>query len=81
MPGWSAAQAAANDNRPAVPLDQHVNPYGFPHLTEKGQPQNTIENTAYLLAQYGITAAYNQIAKEIEVGIDLRSAGFGVWQA
>jgi hypothetical protein len=64
---------AANDNRRAVPLDQPLNPYGWPHLTEKGQPQNTIENTAHLLREYGIAVAYNQIGKEVEIGIPGRS--------
>lgn len=58
----------ANDNTPpAVPLDASVNPFGFPHMGEKGQPLNTVENLAYLLDQYGITARYNQISKDLEI--------------
>lgn len=67
------APPAANDNRPGVPLDLPLNPYGWPHLTDKGQPQNTIENTAHLLREYGIGVAYNQIAKEVEIWIPGRS--------
>lgn len=58
----------ANDNA-ARPLDVDLNPYGFPHMTEKGQPQNTVENVAHLLREYGITAAYNVISKEVEIEI------------
>lgn len=60
----------ANDNEPPrLPLDASVNPFGFPHMGEKGQPLNTVENLAYLLGEYGITARYNIIRKNVEVVI------------
>lgn len=61
-------EAPANDNT-AKPLDVDLNPYGFPHMSSKGQPQSTVENVAHLLAEYGITAAYNVISKEVEITI------------
>lgn len=66
----------ANDNEPpAVPLDASVNPFGFPHLSEKGMPMNTVENLAYLLSEYGITARYNVIKKDVIVTIPGRDYG------
>lgn len=78
-----AAPTPANDNEaPAVPLDASVNPFGFPHMGEKGQPLNTVENLAYMLGQYGIQCRYNLISKETEITIpgmsfsqDNRAAG------
>lgn len=70
----AAPPAPANDNTPpAVPLDASVNPFGFPHMGDKGQPLNTVENLAYLLDQYGITARYNIIRKNVEVNIPGRN--------
>lgn len=78
------APAPANDNTPpggdddeppAVPLDAAVNPFGFPHLSDKGQPMNTVENLAYLLGEYGITARYNVIKKDVIVRIPGRDYG------
>lgn len=63
----------ANDNAPRVPLDASVNPFGFPHLSDKGQPMNTVENLAYLMDEYGITARYNQVRKQVEVGVPGRT--------
>lgn len=69
-----APPAPANDNEPpAVPIDAAVNPFGFPHLTDKGQPMNTVENLEYLADQYGITARYNQVRKQVEVNVPGRS--------
>jgi putative DNA primase/helicase len=67
--------APANDNDPGanVPLDAAVNPFGFPHLTDKGQPMNTWENLDYLLTEYGITARYNIVRKQVEVTLPGRS--------
>lgn len=62
---------AANDNA-ARPLDVDLNPYGFPHLSEKGQPQSTVENVGHLLTEYGIDAAYNVISKDVEITIPSR---------
>lgn len=61
----------ANENREPqnVPLDASINPFGFPHLTDKGQPMNTAENLAYLLGQYGIRCRYNVINKDVEITI------------
>jgi putative DNA primase/helicase len=58
---------AANDNAPAYPLDAPINYNGYPHVSDKGQPLNTVENLEYMLGQYGITARYNQIRKAVEV--------------
>jgi hypothetical protein len=67
----TAPPAPANDNKPAanVPLDAAVNPFGFPHLTDKGQPMNTVENLAYLLDEYGIAVRYNQTRKAVEINL------------
>lgn len=67
------APAPANDNKPVVPIDASVNPFGFPHMTEKGQPMNTVENLEYLMEQYGITARYNQVRKQVEVNVPGRN--------
>jgi hypothetical protein len=69
---FKATPDPANDNA-ARPLDVDLNPYGFPHLSDKGQPQNTVENVAHLLAEYGITAGYNVISKEVEIDIPGRA--------
>lgn len=73
----SAPPTPANDNAPAanVPLDAGVNPFGFPHMTDKGQPMNTVENLAYLLGEYGISARYNVIKKDVIVCIPGRDYG------
>lgn len=63
--------APANDNAPTanVPLEASVNPFDFPHLSDKGQPMNTVENLGYLLDEYGITARYNEVRKQVELVI------------
>jgi putative DNA primase/helicase len=65
-----APKAAGSQAEPskAAPLALPVNPFGFPDRSEKG-PQDTIENMAYMLDQYGITVRYNVIAKDIEISI------------
>jgi hypothetical protein len=68
-PAAPPATPPANDNEPLVPLDASVNPFGFPHLSDKGQPMNTMENLAYLLGQYGIRPRYNVISKDVEITI------------
>lgn len=68
-----AAAPPANDNAPRVPLDAGVNPFGFPHMGEKGQPLNTVENLAYMLDEYGIAARYNEVRKKVSVAIPSRS--------
>lgn len=52
-----------------VPLDAAVNPFGYTHLSDKGQPMNTVENLSYLLNEYGIQVKYNQIRKQVEIAI------------
>lgn len=76
QPAAAPAQPA-NDNAPAPhkPLDVDLNPYGWPHTTEKGAPQNTVENVAHMLREYGITVSYNVIAKDIEIDIPGRKFG------
>lgn len=61
--------APANDNHQPLPLEASVNPFGFPHMGEKGQPLNTVENLAYMLGEYGIRCRYNLISKETEISI------------
>jgi putative DNA primase/helicase len=63
------APAAANDNAPALPLDASVNPFGYVHLSDKGQPMNTVENLEYLFGEYGITARYNETRKQVELNL------------
>lgn len=72
-PTQPPAPPADNDNEQRLPLDASVNPFGFPHMGEKGQPLNTVENLAYLIGEYGITARYNIIRKNVEVAIPGRS--------
>ena len=70
------APAPANDNEPPrLPLDASVNPFGFPHMGEKGQPMNTVENLAYMLGEYGISVRYNIMRKLVEVDIPGRDYG------
>jgi putative DNA primase/helicase len=62
----------ANDNTPQpkhLALDAAVNPFGFPHLSDKGQPINTVENLEYVIGEYGITARYNEVRKQVELNI------------
>ena len=69
-PSVGTAPVPANDNAPAaLPLDAGVNPYGFPHMSDKGQPLNSRENLQYVLDSYGITTCYNEITKRSEVRI------------
>lgn len=71
-PAAPAAQPKpANDNQ--VPLDAGVNPFGFPHLSDKGQPMDTVENLDYMMKEYGITARYNQVRKHVEVELPGRN--------
>jgi putative DNA primase/helicase len=68
-------KVAANDNQPDVHIDSPVNPYGYPHISEKSVPLNTVENLEYLFAQYGITTKYNRVRKSVEVEIPGRDYG------
>jgi putative DNA primase/helicase len=68
-------ETPANDNDQdghRVPLDSAVAPFGFPHVSDKGQPLNTVENLNYLMTEYGITARYNQIKKQVDVELPNR---------
>lgn len=56
---------AAARERQALP----VNRWNWPDTGDKGAPLDTIENMAYMLAEYGITVRYNVIAKDIEIRI------------
>jgi putative DNA primase/helicase len=64
---------AANDNY--LPLDSNVNPFMFPHMSVKQKPLNTWENLRWMLQQYGITANYNIISKDITVTVPTRDYG------
>ncbi len=64
---------AANDNH--LDLESSVNPFMFPHLSDKSQPLNTWENLQWLLEQYGISARYNIISKDVAVIIPGRHYG------
>lgn len=65
----AAANTPATVAAPLLPLDASVNPFGYPHMSDKGQPLNTVENLDYLLGQYGISAKYNQVRKQVEVSL------------
>lgn len=83
--GWTAEQVAAHitarasdpwhvanpapENDNAVPLEHGLNPFGWPHLSDKGHPVNSVENLQWMLDQYGITARYNVIRKSVDIEI------------
>lgn len=63
------AKAAANAawervKSEGIDLSDPINKYGFPNLSDRGTPLNTIDNMAYLLNEYGITCRYDEIRKE-----------------
>lgn len=64
---------AANDNY--LDLESNVNPFMFPHLSDRQQPLSTWENLAWMLGEYGITAKYNIISKDVVVDIPNRNYG------
>lgn len=66
---------AANDNEPRINLDAPVLVAGYPHVSDKGQPLNTVENLKYMLDEYGIKVRYNITRKYVEVEIPGRSYG------
>jgi putative DNA primase/helicase len=43
---------------------------GFPDVTRKGVPSDTIENMQYILDAYGIDVRYNQMARAIAMTMD-----------
>lgn len=61
--------------QPRVGIDSEVNPFGWSHMSDKGQPMNTVENLAYMLDEYGISCKYNIIRKYVEVRIPGRDYG------
>lgn len=63
----------ANDN--FLPLDATVNPFMYPHMSHQQKPLSTWENLEWLLEQYGITARYNEISKDVVVTIPGRDYG------
>ncbi|HDR9259594.1 TPA: hypothetical protein QDB21_005616 [Burkholderia vietnamiensis] len=63
------AAAPAGNGRKLTPLDCPVNVFGFPDMGDKNAPLDTIENMQYMLEEYGITARYNVISKEVEISI------------
>lgn len=69
----AAVPKAANDNY--LDLDSSVNPFMFPHLSDRQQPLNTWENLQWMLEQYGITAKYNVIKKDVVVTVPGRHYG------
>lgn len=68
LPERPCVPAAANDN---TPVDVHaMPPVGFmswPHMSDKGQPLNTIPNLEHLLGNYGVTVRYDVIRKDLVV--------------
>lgn len=79
--GWSAAEVmqymatrardpwAPEPSTPddVTPLASPLNPFTFPHVTDKGSPLDTVENLAHIMTHYGISARYNVIAKDVSV--------------
>lgn len=63
------------DNDNVLELDSSVNPFLFPHLSDKQQPLNTWENLQWLLKQYGIRARYNVIKKDVMINVPGRDYG------
>jgi putative DNA primase/helicase len=78
--GAEAARAALQDERRPEAADNAVDapvplaspiPFDrpFPEVAQSGAPLNTLENVEHLLRSYGISVAYNEIAKEVEIQI------------
>lgn len=65
--------SAANDN--FIGIESSVNPFMFPHMSDRQQPLNTWENLAWMMNEYGITAKYNIISKDVTVTIPTRHYG------
>jgi predicted P-loop ATPase len=59
--------------RDYVDLDVSVNPFGWTHLSDKGQPMNTVDNLAWMLDEYGITSRYNETRKQVELELPGKS--------
>jgi predicted P-loop ATPase len=68
-----SASTPATPAAPSTPIDASVNPFGYPHMGDKGQPLNTLENLDYLIGEYGISAKYNQIRKQVELTLPERN--------
>lgn len=63
----------AEEGEANTPLDGMVNPFGFPHVSDKGQPLNTVENLAFLMNEYGIKTKYNVVRRTVKVDIPTRN--------
>lgn len=59
--------------REGMPLNTSLNPFGFPDLSKKSVPLNTVENVRWLMEQYGISAQYNEIKKLVELNLPGRN--------
>lgn len=66
-------KAANDNNEPRIVLDAPILVGGYPHVSDKGQPLNTVENLEYMMGEYGITARYNQTRKAVEVKLPGRT--------
>lgn len=47
-----------------INLSEAINKLGFPHLSDRGSPLNTVDNLKYLLSEYGVVCRYDEIRKE-----------------
>lgn len=65
----------APEQKRFLSLDSNVVPFDFPYTSDRMQPLNNWENLAWLLSQYGITARYNEISKEVEINVPGKSYG------
>lgn len=65
----------APEEKRFLPLDSNVVPFDFPYTSDRMQPLNNWENLDWLLSQYGITARYNEISKEVEINVPGKSYG------
>jgi hypothetical protein len=61
--------AALETTTDFLPLDAVVNPFNFPHQTDRGGKLNTHENLEYILGHYGIRVRYNAMAKDQEISL------------
>lgn len=76
--GLAAVKAQIESVIPAgdegfLSLDATVNPWGFPERTARQAIMGSRQNMEWLMGQYGITARYNEISKNVEVLIPGKS--------
>ena len=68
LPERPSVPVPANDNAPVdVHLMQQVGFMSWPHMSDKGQPLNTIPNLEHLLDNYGVTVRYDVIRKDLVI--------------